>query len=60
MVIEGAHWEPNVECVCVSFDICQTAIPFHEFLRKAAVNPAGYFRCPFCGGTAWKVREKKG
>ncbi len=57
--LEGTRTELNVECVCGNAEICQTVIPFREFLQKAVVNSAAYFRCPFCGGTAWKVRGKR-
>ncbi len=57
--LEGTATVPPVEVVCSSFDICRTAIPFREFLLKAGLTHAGYFRCPFCGGTSWKVREKR-
>jgi hypothetical protein len=57
--LEGTRTELNVEVVCVNVEVCQAVIPFWEFLQKAVLNSAAYFRCPMCGGTAWKVREKK-
>ncbi|MGH9793375.1 MAG: hypothetical protein ACRD5G_01255 [Candidatus Acidiferrales bacterium] len=51
--------EIRVEAVCGNSEICRAAIALHDFLSKAVRNAAGYWRCPKCGGTSWKVREAR-
>ncbi|MGH9859841.1 MAG: hypothetical protein ACRD5F_07445 [Candidatus Acidiferrales bacterium] len=55
----GCKSDIPVEAVCASSEICRAAIALHEFFSTAVRNAAGYWRCPQCGGTSWKVREAK-